>query len=342
MESWLKSFLTVEQLGQVCRWVRNGVSIDEVRWVPLGGEPKAENAPPITVNLPAKILDLFIRVPEVRTTRVDLFEDVILRDLLVHRVESKLVNVNALKFYAEVKTFDTTYYSDRAVPAIDLVQDTGLVAGVSPNKEQMEELATYGMTRSEAGTREFVSADGKVKVAPFGLRPPGDVRADDGTYKLGYGAEENRETIRRGLTPIALDKFPMTCVRSQIIGALLEGEMAYVIIWNNPRKSDPVRYLTTVITTSPYGMARIWALRDGSPVCEARAAFDSTDAPIGMLVSWAIRVLDQRALFFDLDKPVAAFAFGRRPLAPWSDMPRQPLSNVKMMQELAGSEEAGK
>jgi hypothetical protein len=298
VESWLKSFLTKEQLDQLCGWVRDGVILADLKWERVGGGSKEQGAP-AAVRLVFGVVDLFIRVPRVRCSHVNLFEDVIVRDLLVKKVETKLVNLEALKFYGEFMTWDTTYYSDRTMPAIDLVQDIGLTDVVRPTPDQEAKLQMLEMTRS--------------------------VRLDD---------KARADAIRRGLPPVSLQGMKITTLHSQAIGALLEGEMAYIVIWHNPRKTDPVRFLTTVITTTPYGMARVWALRGNEHLCDAVAAFDHKDAPIGALVSWVIDVIDQRGLFVRLDKPLAVVALGRRRIEPWLSAPEPPVSNVKMMEQL--------
>ena len=298
IESWLKSFLTKEQLAQIVEWVEDGVTLSNVKWVRLGGEPKHENVPAFW-RLIKGFVDLFIRQPEIRSTHVNFFEDVIIRDLIVKRTETKLVNVGLLKVYGEIRAFDTTYYSSRVVPDIDLVQDIGIAEIVRPSAEQESELKRFGMTRS-------VRLDPKARA----------------------------EAIRSGLPPVSLGTTKVTAIRSQVLGALLEGEMAFIVVWNNPRETDPQRFLTTVITTTPYGMARVWAIRGNDELLTASAAFDKNDAPIGMLTSWVIDVLDQRALFVKLDKPLAVIALGRRRLVPWKNMPRKPVSHLKASTEL--------
>jgi len=274
VESWLKSFLSVEQLGEILGWVRDGIHLESVRWVPLGGLPVQKDAP-LFWKLVFGVVDLVIRQPEVRTTKVNLFEDVILRHLLARTTRIKLVRLSTLKFYAEFITYDTTYYSDRAIPAIDLIQASGLAKIADTTAEQEAELQRFGMTSSVA--------------APKGKEKPTMV----------------------------------TSLRSQILGALIEGEMAYVVVWNNPQKRDPVRYLTTLITTGPYGMARVWAMRGDMELCEFSGAFEEREAPITELVSWIVSLVDQRRLFVQLEKPVAVIAFGRRRIAPWSERPRE-------------------
>ncbi len=306
VESWLKSFLSKEQLAQICEWVREGVVLRDVKWVRLGGTPKHEDVP-VFWRLIKDFVELFIRQPEIRSTQVDFLDDVILRHLMVKNVEKKLVNLATLKFYAEILTFDTTYYGKRAVPAIDLVQDIGLTDIVRPTTEQEEALKEpWGMTR---------------------------------TVELGRG--DRAEAIRAGLPPVSLETIRVTSIRSQVIGALLEGEMAYVVIWNNPRETDPVRFLTTVITTNPYGMARVWALRGNTELCEATGAFDKVDAPLGSVAAWVVKLFDQRSLFIKFDKPLAVVSFGRRRLEPWSEMPRKRVSYVEPMRELEPGESAG-
>ena len=298
VESWLKSFLTKEQLAQICSWVRNGVTLRSVKWEPLGGAPKHKNVPALWRLLKGTV-ELVIKQPNIRSTNVDFLEDVILRGIVVKRVETKLVNVGMLKFYADIKTYDTTYYSDRVVPSLDLVQDIGIADIVRPSTEQEIELQRFGMTRS-------VQLDPKARA----------------------------EAIRNGLPPVGLKSTKVTAIRSQLLGALLEGEMAFVVIWNNPVETDPERFLTTVITTTPYGMARVWAFRGNGELGSAAAAFDKNTAPIGMLASWVIDVVDQRGLFVKLDKPVAVIAFGRRRLAPWKNAATKPVSYLKASQEL--------
>ena len=298
VESWLKSFLTKEQLAQIVEWVEDGVTLRTVTWGPLGGEPKHENVPMLW-RLIKGTIELVIRQPKVRSTHVDFFEDVILRGLIVKRVETKLVNVGLLKFYADIKTFDTTYYSDRVVPDMDLIQDIGIADIVRPSAEQELELQRFGMTRAER-------LDPKARA----------------------------EAIRSGLPPVGLKSTKVTAIRSQLLGALLEKEMAFIVIWNNPDETDPVRFLTTVITTTPYGMARVWALRGNDELGSATAVFDKNTAPIGSLVSWVIRLVDQRSLLVKLDKPLAVIAFGRRRLDPWKSMPKKPVSYLKASEEL--------
>ncbi len=307
VESWLKSFLTAEQLGQVCQWVEKGVTLSDVRWVRLGGEPKHKDLP-VFWRLLKSCVEMFIRQPEIRSMHVNFFDDVILRDLLVNKVETKLVNVGMLRFYAEVLTYDTTYFSERSLLAVDLVQDIGLAEIVRPTVEEEAELQRFGMTRSVKLERT-----------------------------------ERANAIRSGLPPVGLQAIQVTAIRSQVIGALLEGEVAYIVIWSNPRKMDPVRYLTTVVTTGPYGMARVWALRGADELCETTAAFDmGTAPPVTGLASWVISVLDQRGLFVRLEKPLAIVALGRRSIAPWSDMPKPPVSFVKPMEELEPPGKPGK
>ena len=298
VESWLKSFLTKEQLAQICDWVQDGVTLRTVTWGPLGGNPRHEDVPALW-RLIKGTIELVIKQPSVRSTKVNFFEDVILRGLIVKRVETKLVNVGLLKFYADIKTYDTTYYSDRVVPGMDLVQDIGIADVVRPTVEQEMELQRFGMTRA-------VRLDPKARA----------------------------EAIRSGLPPVGLKASKVTAIRSQLLGALLEGEMAFIVIWNNPVETDPERFLTTVITTTPYGMARVWALRGGKKLGSVTAAFDKNTAPIGMLASWVINTLDQRGLVVKLDKPLAAIAFGRRRLAPWKSMPQKPVSLLKASKEL--------
>ncbi len=302
VESWLKSFLNKQQLDQVLRWVRRGVTLREVKWVPLGGEARQQGVPPL-FRLLKDIVELVIRQPEIRSTHVNFLKDVILRDLLVKSTKTQLVNLAALRFYAEVVTYDTTYFSDRTVPSLDLIQDIGLAEVVAPTPEQETELQKYGMTRS-----------------------------------VRFDRADRAEAISRGLPPAGLQPTLMTSVRSQVIGALLESEMAYVVIWNNPDTKDPVRFLTTVVTVGPYGMARVWA-RHGSDVYEASAAFES-DPALTSIASWVIGVLDQRDLFVKLDKPIAAFALGNRRIAPWSRMAVPPVSQQKPAQELEPTEKA--
>ena len=298
VESWLKSFLTKEQLAQVCDWVRDGVTLRTVTWGPIGGEPKHKNVP-VLWRLIKGTIELVIRQPKIRSTNVNFFEDVILRGLIVKRVETKLVNVGLLKFYADIKTFDTTYYSDRVVPDMDLVQDIGIAEIVRPTVAQEQELQRFGMTRA-------VRLDPKARA----------------------------EAIRSGLPAVGLKVTKVTAIRSQLLGALLEGEMAFIVIWNNPVETDPERFLTTVITTTPYGMARVWALRGNSDLGSVTAAFDKNTTPVGMLASWVISTLDQRGLVVQLDKPLAVIAFGRRRLAPWKNTPRKPVSHLKASTEL--------
>jgi len=299
VESWLKSFLTKEQLDQLCGWVRDGVELRDARWVPLGGEPQDKNMPAFW-RLLKDTLGLFVKEREVRETRVDFFKDVILRDLLVMQVESKLVNVNTLRFYAEVVTFDTTYYTDRVTPEVDLVQDIGLAEVVRPTLEQEAELQKYGMTRA--------------------------TRLD---------APSREEAIRRGLPPIGLNATRMTSLRSQVIGTLLEGEMAYVIIWNNPAQQDPVRFLTTVVTVGPYGMARVWATKEGRDLGVATASFDSPRAPVASVLACAAHCLGKcTGLFVTPTRPVAVIAFGTRTLAPWTHIPMPPVNQEKVASEL--------
>jgi len=298
LESWLKSLLTKEQLDQVCDWVRDGVTLTNVRWVRLGGEPREEGVP-VFWRFVQSFVDVFVRQPEIRSTHVNFFEDVILRNLMVMKLETKLVNVGLLKFYAEVLTFDTTYFSDRVAPTLDLVQDIGLAEIVRPSEAEEAELARFGMTRS---TR--------------------------------LSAEARAEAIRNGLPPVALKSTTVTAIRSQLLGALLENEMAYVVIWNNPREADPVRFLTTVVTPGPYGMARVWALRGNDELCHGVMPFQK-QAPLAELASMVGAELQKGAeLFVRLDKPVAVFAFGRRRLAPWTELPRDTASFLKPMHEL--------
>ncbi len=298
LESWLKSFLTKEQLDQICEWVEDGVTLRTVKWERLGGGPEQENVPSLWRFLKSTI-EIFIRQPNIRSTHVDFFEDVILRDLLVKRVETKLVNIGMLRFYAEIKTFDTTYYSDRVVPDIDIVQDIGIAEIVRPNAEQERELQRFGMTRS-------VRLDPKARA----------------------------EAIRSGLPPVGLGTTKVTALQSQALGALLEGEMAYIVIWNDPKEIDPRRFLTTVITTTPYGMAQVWAIEGNKPLGSAVGAFDKYDAPLGSLAKWVVSLLDQRELVVRLNKPVAVIALGRRRLDPWKRMPRKSVSHLKPSQEL--------
>jgi hypothetical protein len=298
VESWLKSFLTKEQLTQVCGWVKNGVTLTDVRWVRLGGEPKHEGVP-VFWRVIKGFVELFVRQPEIRCTRVDFLRDVIVRDLLVKKVESKLVSSKRLKYYAEVLTYDTTYYSDRALPQLNLVEDTGLAEVVAPTAEQEAELQRFGMTRS-------VRLDPKARAA----------------------------AIRDGLPPVGLKATQVTTLRSQVVGALIEGELAYVVVWNNPKKDDPVRYLTTVITTTPYGMADVWAYRGSKRVMHATAAFEKPTGPVGNLLMWVVGVLDQRELFVKLDKPLAVFAFGPRRIDPFPRRSLDPVSLKEPAEEL--------
>ena len=89
-----------------------------------------------------------------------------------------------------------------------------------------------------------------------------------------------------------------------------------------------------MVTTNPYGMARVWAYCDGRELAAATAAFDTNKPPLGELVAWILRLVDQRELFVKLNKPLAVIAFGRRRLEPWSDEPPKPVSFEKPSQEL--------
>ena len=298
IESWLKSFLDAEQLGQLLQWVREGVTLRDVRWVRLGGEPRDRDVPLFWALLKGSI-DLFVRQPEIRTTEVNFYEDVILRHLLVRTLRTRLVDLSQLQVYAEIIPYDTTHFSERTTPAIDLVQNTAMAKIQRPTAEQQAELEKMGMTRS-------VQLDRK----------------------------DRADVVRTGLPPVGANPLTVTSVHSQVLGALLEGEMAYLVIWNNPRRADPIRFLTTVVTPGPYGMARVWTLRGNEQVCEAYAAFDRDDAPLGLLASWVVSVFDQRSLFVRLDKPLAVMALGRRPIAPWSDRPRPPASRATTVREL--------
>lgn len=299
VESWLKSFLTKEQLDQLCRWVKEGVELRDARWVPLGGEPRDRSMPPMLRGA-KEVLELFVRERQVRRTRVNFFDDVILRDLLVTKVESRLVEKEQLRFYADVKTFKTTYYSDRVVPVVDLIQNIGVSEVSSPTAEEEAELQRFGITRS-------VPLDQKARA----------------------------ETIRLGLPPVGLKAIRVTSVQSQVVGALLEGEVAYVVIWNNPAEVDAGRFLTTVVTVGPYGMATVWAVRGNKVLCHATAPFEASHAPpFARLTSWVCHVLDQQQLFVKLDEPVAVVAFGRRMLAPWSGLPPKPVSRENVVKEL--------
>ncbi len=299
VETWLMSFLNKEQLAQICDWVRSGVTLRTIKWEPLGGAPKQKGVPALWRLLKGTV-ELVIKQPNIRSTSVDFLEDVILRGIVVKRVETKLVNVGMLKFYADIKTFDTTYYSDRVVPSLDLVQDIGIADIVRPSTAQEIELQRFGMTRA-------VQLDPKARA----------------------------EAIRNGLPPVGLKSTKVTAIRSQLLGALLEGEMAFIVIWNNPVEIDPDRFLTTVITTTPYGMARVWAFRgNGDLMGSATGSFNKNTAPIGMLASWVIDLVDQRAAFVKLNKPVAVIAFGRRRLAPWKDAATKPVSYLKASEEL--------
>ena len=298
VEAWLKSLLTAEQLGELTDWVEEGVTLRDVKWVRLGGEPRQKDLPVFWRGLKG-FVELFIRQPEIRSTRVDFLNDVIIRDLLTSQVETKLVNLSAMQFYIEAKTFKTTYYSDRVVPALDIVEEVALAEVIRPTPAEEAELQQFGMTRSVRFDRDARSA-----------------------------------AIRSGLPPVSLERTLVTSVRSQVLGALLENEMAYVVVWNNPREADPVKFITTVITTGPYGMARISALRGDEKLCEAYAPFNRSSAPIGTLASWVVDVLDQRSLFVDLKEPVAVFAFGNRRIAPFDALPRNHVSQVAPMLEL--------
>lgn len=304
VESWLKSFLTTEQLSQMLGWIRNGVTLKDVRWVRLGGEPKHKDLP-IFWRAVKGFLELFIRQPEIRSVKINFFEDIIIRDLMATRVETKLVNLDALKFYAEVKTFETTYYSDRVMPALELIQDIGVCEIVRPTADEEESLKRYGMTR----TRKFEQPD-------------------------------RAQTIRKGLPPMALDPTLITTVRSQVLGAILDNQLAYVIIWNNPKTSDPERFITTVVTTDPYGMARVWAVKGNQRIAEAYKPFDRTNAPVGRLVEWTVSALDQRSFFTDIERPVAVFAFGNRRIEPWNGKRHDPSTSVPPMRELEPEKEA--
>jgi hypothetical protein len=300
VESWLKSFLTKEQLAQVCGWVEDGVTLTDVRWVQLGGEPKHEGVPAFWRVLKG-FVGLFIRQPQIRSTRVDFLKDVIVRGLLVRKVETRLVTTARLKYYAEMLTYDTSYYADRALPQLNLVEDIGLADVMAPSEAEEAELQRYGMTRS-------VRLDPRATAA----------------------------AIRDGLPPVGVKATRVTTLRSQLLGALLEGELAYVVVWNNPKKSDPVRYLTMVITTTPYGMANVWAYRGSECVMQATAAFEKSQSPVGSLLSWVIGVLDQRELFVKLEKPLAVFAFGPRRIQPFGRLSTEPVSLKEAADELSG------
>ena len=334
VESWLKSLLSKEQLDEVCEWVRDGVRLTDVKWVRLGGDPRQEGVP-VFWRLVKGFVELFIRQPEIRTTSVNFYEDVILRDLTVRRVEGKLVALSRLKVYAEIKTFDTSYYSDRVVPELDLIQDMGLVAAVRPTPEQVEELRKYGMTRSVVN--DLVAGDdtGLLKPPPLKVKEAVE-KGDPPTqpYTMPYKTGDKRETLRNGLPPVGLNSLPVTAIRSQVLGALLENEMAFVVVWRNPLKTDPQRFLTTVVTTTPYGMARVWALRGNEGLYSAVGAFDKTRAPLTMVASWVVDILDQRSLFVRLNKPVAVIAFGNRPLTPWADAVKRPVNYADAVLDL--------
>ncbi len=342
VESWLKSFLPAEQLAKLCFYVRNGVSWRDVRWVSLVGKPKPKNLPFFWRAI-LGVVDVFLRQPEIWDQHVDFYR-LMVRRLMVKKVEAKLVNVGALKFYGEVFTYRTSGYSDRVIPAIDLVQDVGLAEIIRPNAEQEDQLQRYGMTRSLPA-------------------PPKD----------------RREAIRRGLPPVSLKTTRVTAFRSQIIGALLEGELAVLIIWNNPLTTDPERYLTTLVTVDPHGLGRVWILhRDrvlsrrpmgfGATPAESPRDYTANAVPVAMsrllpsiatkscsgmagaIVSW-VRTEVHGFLqsspgpiaghvgVVGPPKPLATIVFGRRPLEPWKSMPREPVSRTTPMQELEPAEE---
>ena len=300
VEVWLKSFLNKEQLDQLCGWVRDGVTLKDIRWVKLGGRPQDKDIP-VFWELLQDVMDVFIREPEIRTTTVDFYNDVILRNLLVKTVESRLVHLPAVKVYAEVRTFDCSYFSDRVMPELDLVQGQVKPLEVAvPVKEDAAELLRTGSTTS--------------------------IRLDP---------EAHADAVARGL-PLLGKGMKVSSIHSQVLGAVLSNELAYVVVWHNPRKTDVDRFLTTVVTTDPYGMSKIWAMRGDDVLCEATATFDEEDAtPLGSFVKFIASVLDQRGLFVKLDKPLAVIAFGNRPLAPWASRETAPISRDALKNELA-------
>jgi hypothetical protein len=81
-------------------------------------------------------------------------------------------------------------------------------------------------------------------------------------------------------------------------------------------------------------MARVWALRGNDALGSAVGAFDKTRAPLGLIASWVVDVLDQRSLFMRLEKPVAVIAFGNRPMEPWANAPKQPVNYADAVLDL--------
>ncbi len=300
MESWLKSFLKAEQLLELCKWVAaDSVPVVERRYVPRGGRPEIRGSQSLFPAVVDSLVDaLFSRDLEVKGRHVNIYREVILRGLLTKKVESKLVNPGLLRFYAEIVPYGATYYSDRALPPIDLLQDIGIAEVVQPTDEQEAELRRFGMTRA-------------VKLE----------------------AEDRAMAIRKGLPPVSLKPTKVTAFRSQILGALLEDQMAYAVIWNNPVQQDTARYLTTFVTTNPYGMARVWTVRSGRVLWDAQAALRVPDRSEASLVEWVTSMLQHSGAQVAL-RPVAVVSFGLRPLAPWRSVSQKPVSFVTAAQEL--------
>jgi len=344
VEAWLKSFLSAEQFGKLCYYVRHGVRWSDEKWVSVLGDPKPKGIP-VFWKVLFGVLDLFVRQAEVWRMDVDFYR-LIVRDLMVRTTESKLVNLGTLKFYAEVYTCGTSDYTALAVPAIDLVQDVGLADIIRPTIEQEAELQRFGMTRN-------VRLDPKARA----------------------------EAIRSGLPPAGLQTIPVTAMHSQILGALLEGETAILIIWNNPVTTDPERYLTTLVTVDPQGLGRVWVLKrdrvlaarsgdnaqpmkmakdesysifksvlhvgtfgsGGSfagayqPLIEwLKSEFKQTQELVmltGELVGYPGVVSDPEGSV-SVPDPIAVIKFGRRRREPWKDMAQEPVSYVKPMKEL--------
>ncbi|MFW6158527.1 MAG: hypothetical protein ACOC8E_04130 [Planctomycetota bacterium] len=327
-EVTLKYLFDAEQLDRLLDWIRDGVTLKDISWT----GPDSWG------------LLRVIPFPRTRTTRINIYEDVVLRHLLERKVERCLVHAPTLEVFAEVRTFDTTYFSDRVLPQINLIQGQPRPVTVAvPEKDDVDLLLRTGRTApmlvEGATVEEYAEARGALvqlgtphqQTRSVRSGAPDEGKAGASSVALSHG--DKVETLRRGL-PLPNDtSLNVTSLHSQVLGAVLANQLAYVVVWNNPEKIDASRFLTTVVTADPHGMAKVWAIRDNEVLCTATGTFRSRTGFAGLTGVVEFVVDSLGGLVYRSEKPVAVFAFGNRELEPWTEMRREPVSRVDLIKE---------
>ncbi len=332
-EIMLKYLFNPQQLDRLLSWADRGVTLRETRW---------------TGRDSWGLLRL-IPFPRTYRTRINIYEDVVLRHLLERKVERTLVHAPTFEVFAEVRTFDTSYFSDRVLPEINLIQGQPKPVSVQvPELADVDELLRTGHTRpllvdgvsiaayqqDRATLVQMGSPDQQARAMSFEEAHAGEAESDPVT--LTY--EEKVEALRSGL-PLPKDvSLDVTSLHSQVLGAVLSNQLAYIVIWRSPREVDTSQFLTTVVTVEPEGMARVWAIRNNRVLRTARGAFPDGRAPAANVVRFVGRTLG--GLFHRSERPVAVFAFGNRELAPWTDIDREPVDRVDLIREFKALSES--